>query len=70
MCTPPPPPPAPHHNVCCRYFEELFPWLLLACFAFALRHCATDPALQPYLPAALREYPFDATVAACQARPT
>ena len=44
--------------VLCRYFEGLFPQLCLACFAFGLRHCATDPAMQQYFPDGLRSYPF------------
>ena len=44
----------------CRYFEGLFPQLCLACFAFGLAHCATDPALRQYFPDSLRSYPFAA----------
>ena len=52
-----------------RYFERLFPQLLLACFAFALEHCAQDASLRHHFPDGLCAYPFAADIMAYRLDP-
>ena len=53
----------------CRYFERLFPQLLLACFAFGLEHCAEDTSLKHHFPQGLCGYPFAADIMAYRLDP-
>ena len=51
-----------HSPTSCRYFERLFPELLLACFSFGLEHCSQDASLKAYFPDGLCAYPFAADI--------
>lgn len=44
--------------LCCRYFTERFPLLLMTAYAFILHTCAAEAAFRTFFPAAAHSFPF------------